>query len=118
MISEEAIQAAIIRLFAEHARASAEPLEANALYELWRTTGLRRDDLAAGIIALLDSGVLRAEHGSGVRLFSLAQSAGGDPSAAAASAVKAELALAAQRSEETSRRRFGRRSRDQESLHA
>lgn len=72
MIINSALTEHVIRrIFSTNAQGSTAPLEASTLYRLWHETGLRRDDLDAGIRAMTQAGHLRTSYYAGRYVYML-----------------------------------------------
>jgi CRP-like cAMP-binding protein len=60
VVTNEVVEHAIRRLFADNASSGGAFLDARVLHRLWKKTGLRLDDLADGLRSLTDSGALKS----------------------------------------------------------
>ena len=69
IVTAELIEQTIRDLFVKNALNSRAPLDSRTLYQLWETTGLRRDDLASGIRALTDAGYLATRFHAGISVY-------------------------------------------------
>ena len=111
--------AVIRRIFAEHTPDGRGPLVSPVLSEHWGANRLRRDDLAALIVAMLESGALRAERRDGEWHYFLAgqdaaRQGGGDAAAAEGDAPPINDFAASRSGQVPARVMFGRRSTDRD----
>gem|GEM_PF-689812 len=60
VVTNEVVEHAIRRLFANNASSGGAFLDARVLHRLWKKTGLRLDDLADGLRSLTESGALKS----------------------------------------------------------
>lgn len=61
-LTHQVAEQMLIGIFSGSASGGVGPIEARALYSLWKATGLRRDDLGAAVMSLTKSGGLRSKH--------------------------------------------------------
>lgn len=123
IITSDVLESAICGIFSANAPRGRGPLDSHSLYRLWQSTGLRREDLASGIKALIESGTLRAEHRSRNCHYFLVrkQNHGMTPIGSARKVPHAEsgtmLSHVAERNRNQNRSvEFGRRGQDQKTL--